>query len=441
MNKVFLIIKREFLNRVQKKSFLIATILTPLLFPAIFGVMIWVAVKDQKSAQAREVIVLDETGIFKFEDGTKYVYTTIDGNLDQGKKALTESDKFGFLHIPKLDIYDPQGITLYTRTNPSMSVMGDFKSVLEAQIRQIKLEETGIDQEILKKLETRVSIGTLNITDTGEEKESNANLTFGIGYGLSFLIYLFIFIYGAQVMQGVLDEKTNKIVEVIVSTVRPFQLMMGKVVGVASVGLLQFVIWIVLIGVLSTAILGFFGLNQSDMETVQSISSSMPQTDMGNDLANNAEVMKIVKLVTDIPYAYIISVFLFYFLGGYLLYGALFAAVGSAVDNIQDAQQFTFPITMPLIVGFVGAIAFVLQDPTGNVSFWLSIIPFTSPVAMMARIGFGVPAWELALSMVLLILGFIFTIWVAGRIYRIGILMHGTKVNYKVLFKWMRMKN
>lgn len=440
MNKILIIIKREFLNRVQKKSFLLVTILTPLVFPAIFAGMIWFAVNEKKSAEAKEVIVLDESGIFSFESDARYKFTKMEGSLDQGKKSLTEGELFGFLHIPSIDIYNPQGITLYTRTSPSMSTMSDFKSTIERQIKDVKLTETGVDRELIKRLETKVTIGTLNVSETGVEKESDAGVTFGIGYGLSFLIYLFIFIYGAQVMQGVLDEKTSKIVEVIVSTVRPFQLMMGKVVGVASVGLLQFLIWAVLIGVSSVVIMSAFGLTQGDMEAVQGGMNGMATQEMTSELQSDEQVQKMMSVVMGIPYFYILSVFLFYFLGGYLLYGALFAAVGSAVDNIQDAQQFTFPITMPMIIGFIGSIAFVLQDPTSSISFWLSIIPLTSPVAMMARIGFGVPAWELALSMVLLILGFIFTIWVAGRIYRIGILMHGTKINYKILFKWMMMK-
>ncbi|MEO0405428.1 MAG: ABC transporter permease, partial [Bacteroidota bacterium] len=241
-------------------------------------------------------------------------------------------------------------------------------------------------------------------------------------------IYIFLFAYGSQVMQGVIEEKSSKIVEVIVSTVRPFQMMVGKVVGVASVGIVQLVIWILLMGVFWTVSVSLFGITPGGD---QEAAAQMAEANSNGffDVLNQANWLQIIPL------------FFFYFLGGYLLYGALFAAVGSAVDTPADAQQFMMPIMLPIIVALMGLFLFVFEEPNGAPSFWLSIIPFTSPIVMMGRIGFGVPLWEIGLSIVLLIAGFFFTLWLAGRIYRIGILMHGTKVNYKVLAKWFMMKN
>jgi len=238
-------------------------------------------------------------------------------------------------------------------------------------------------------------------------------------------------------MQGVIEEKSSKIVEVIVSSIRPFQMMVGKVVGVASVGIVQFVIWMVLMSAISFAGLTVFGLSMDPVETAQLVE----QTQESSDIQSNEKIQEFIAIANDIPITQIVLLFLFYFLGGYLLYGALFAAVGSAVDNPADAQQFMMPIMLPIIIALLGMMMFVFPDPHGTASFWLSIIPFTSPIVMMGRIGFGVPAWEIALSMLLLVGGFFFTLWLAGRIYRIGILMHGTKVNYKILAKWLTMKN
>jgi ABC-2 type transport system permease protein len=253
---------------------------------------------------------------------------------------------------------------------------------------------------------------------------------------------MFVLIYGIQIMQGVIDEKTSKIVEVIVSSVKPFQLMMGKIIGIASVGLLQFLIWIFIITFVSSSVLGYFGLKSPQGQMMEQVSKQVDNEEVNEAVASqNKEVTELLNNLDQIPFTKIAIVFVFYFLGGYLLYGALFAAVGSAVDSIQESQQFQFPITLPLLIAYMSLFFVILRDPHGQMSFWLSIIPLTSPVAMVGRIAFGVPLWQLALSMVLLVAGFIFTTWVAGRVYRVGILMTGTKVNYKVLAKWFMMKN
>ena len=443
MNKIWLIIQREFLNRVQKKSFLITTILVPLIFPAIIGGLAYVAIKDAQSAKADIVHVLDESKKFTFEDGKRFQFIPIDQTLEQAKKIYNETNDFALLYIPDLDINKPEGVLLYTKENPSIDKVGDLESLIETRIHDLKLQEYKIDEATIKSLRPQVSLKQFNLTETGEEKSSSAGILYGLGFGLGILIYMFVLIYGIQIMQGVIDEKTSKVVEVIVSSVKPFQLMLGKILGIASVGLLQFSIWIILISVLSSGTLAYFGLKMPQKQAMEQMTQQMDNNPEMKEAMEqqNSKVGELLGNLSEIPFGKIAFVFLFYFLGGYLLYGALFAAVGSAVDSQQEAQQFQFPVTIPLLIGYIGLFMFILRDPHGSASFWLSVIPFTSPVAMVGRIAFGVPAWELALSMALLVGGFLLTTWIAGRIYRIGILMTGTKVSYKVLAKWFMMKS
>jgi ABC-2 type transport system permease protein len=246
---------------------------------------------------------------------------------------------------------------------------------------------------------------------------------------------MFIFIYGNQIMQGVIEEKSSRIVEILVSSLKPFQLMMGKILGIAAVGLTQLIIWIVLIGILTTVVTGFLGMQMPQQQAME-----MASSDLGQSMPNS-ELGDILQMLSGINVTEIVLCFIFYFLGGYLMYGALFAGIGSAVDAPSDAQQFMLPVTIPLIVAYMGLFVFVLNDPNSTTSFWLSIIPLTSPIAMMGRVSYGVPGIELALSMGLLILGFLATTWLAGKIYRIGILMHGTKPTYKTLWKWIKTNN
>ena len=441
MNKIWLIIQREFLTRVQKKSFLVATILVPLIFPAIIGGLIYLMKQEAETAKADTVQVLDESGKFTFENTKKFIFVPLQMSADQAKKTYNETNDFALLYIPPFEISKPEGLVIYTQENPSIEKVGDLESILEEKVRDLKLEEYKIDKAILKSLKTNISLKQINLSDTGEEKSSSSGLLYGLGFGLGILIYMFVLIYGIQIMQGVIDEKTSKIVEVIVSSVKPFQLMLGKIIGIASVGVVQFLIWIILISVLSTSVLGYFGLKMPQKQAMEEVSKNMNQNEeMQEMMTENSKVTDLLGNLSEIPFAKIAFIFIFYFLGGYLLYGALFAAVGSAVESIQESQQFQFPLTLPLLIGYFGLFMFILRDPHGSISFWLSVIPFTSPVAMVGRIAFGVPAWELALSMVLLIAGFILTTWIAGRIYRVGILMTGTKVSYKVLAKWFLMR-
>lgn len=443
MDKIWLIFQREFLNRVQKRSFLIATILIPLIFPAIIAIMVYVMMKQEESAGKQTVRVVDVSGRFRFGENNKYTFIRTTDDLEKAKTDFNRSTDFALLYIPQFDLADPRGITLYTRENPSIRKMEDLENILESRIHDLKLEQFNIDKATLESLKTDVTLNNINLSETGEEKESNTSTLYVLGFVLGVMIYMFVLIYGMQIMLGVIEEKTSKIVEVILSSVKPFQLMMGKILGIAAVGLLQFTIWVVLVSVLSTATLSLFGVSMPQQQAMEQISRQMETgADVaGQVAAQNTQVVKILHSLQEIPFGYILFNFAFYFLGGYLLYGALFAAVGSAVDSQQEAQQFTFPITLPLIISYFGLFMFILNDPHSTASFWFSVIPFTSPIAMMGRLGFGVPLWQLLLSQVLLVGGFVFTTWIAARIYRVGILMHGTRINYKVLAKWFMMNH
>jgi len=435
MNKIWLIIQREFLNRVQKKSFLIATIVIPLIFPAIIGLLVFISKQSEKNASKEIIHVVDESQTF-VSDSSRFRFKPFTGSLDDAKKAFDKSEDFGLLYVPPYELSKPKGITLYTKTNPSLDDVNNIERLFETQIKDRKMRQLNIEQKLLDSLRTNVKIKTVKLSDGGQEKSSNSGILFGIGMAGGILMYMFIFIYGAQIMQGIIEEKTSKVVEVIVSSVKPFQLMMGKIIGLASVGLLQFLIWIILISTLTFGVLGFFGIDPPQQQALQQMSPDVA----AQQAAMNTELISGLNEVLNLPWGFILFTFLFYFLGGYLIYGALFAAVGSAVDSPAEAQQFMFPITIPMLISYMSLFMFILKDPHGTVSVWLSIIPFTSPIAMMGRIGFEVPTWQLVLSMALLIAGFIVTTWVAGRIYRVGILMTGTKVNYKVLAKWFMQK-
>ena len=441
MNKVWLIIQREFLNRVQKKSFLLTTVLVPLIIPTLIGGLVYVMVKESESAKADVVHVVDESGKFTFTNNNHFTFITLGQNLEQAKATYQQTKDFALLHIPPFDVNNPEGLTLYTKENPSIEKVNHLENILEERIRDLKLEQYQIDKETLRNLKTNIQFKQINISDTGEEKNSNAGILYGLGFGLGILIYVFVLVYGIQIMQGVIDEKTSKIVEVIVSSVKPFQLMLGKILGIALVGLTQFTIWILLITFLSSGILAYFGLRLPQKEMMEQVQQKMATNEeMKEEMAQqNSKIEDILADVSEVPIAKITFVFLFYFLGGYLMYGALFAAVGASVDSLQESQQFQFPITIPLLIGYLGLFMFVLRDPHGTPSFWLSIIPFTSPVAMVGRIAFDAPLWQLALSMILLVGGFLLTTWVAGRIYRVGILMTGTKINWKVMVKYFMM--
>lgn len=428
MHKIGLIISREYLTRVRKKSFIIMTIIGPLLFAALIILPTWLASQE---GDLKVIEVLDESGHFsdKFQDTESLVFEYISGDLEAAKERVPNESTFGLLYIPAIDIDQPTGISLYTLSNPSIVMVKTIERTIKNELEEIKLTNSGIDKETLAALKADISIATISLSVTGEEKASNSGAASVAGYVGALLIYFFIFYYGAQIMRGVIEEKTNRILEVIISSVRPMQLMLGKIIGVAAVGLTQFVLWVMLTLAISSLVTALIGID----------AAASPQMAQAGDVPMS-EIDSIMSSLTSLNFGLIVGVFLFYFLGGYLMYGALFAAVGSAVDSDADSQQFMFPITIPLIFSIV-VLGAVLKDPDGSLAFWMSMIPLTSPVVMMMRTPFGVPEWQLALSMLLLIGGFLFTSWVAGRIYRVGILMHGTKVNYKTLAKWFVLKN
>lgn len=435
MNKVFLILSREYLVRVKKKSFIIMTFLGPLLFAGITIVPIWLS---NEAIEERVVYIKDDTGLFqeKFRNtkNTTYIFTEI--NLGDAKSNVSDHLTPNLLYIPAIDIENPRGVVFYSNSNPSFSLLNDLNQALKSEIEEIKLARSGLDREIIENLKVNLSIDTVNLSE-GTEKESNVAVATVVGYLGAFMTYFFIFYYGTQIMRGVIEEKTNRIIEVIVSSVKPFQLMMGKVLGIGAVGLTQFALWVLLTMAISTGLTFVFGIDTQSQPIAMDQIADLSEAEMAK---SNDKAQEILESIFTQDFTLIISAFVFYFLAGFFLYGALFAAVGSAIDHESDAQQFMLPITIPLIFSIV-ALSAILNEPNGSLAFWLSIIPFTSPVVMMMRIPFDVPAWELILSMSLLVLGFISTIWVAGRIYRVGILIYGTKVNYRTLAKWFFVRN
>ena len=433
MNKISLIISREYLTRVRKKSFIIMTFVGPLLFALIIIVPTWLATRG---GDEKVIEVIDESSLFQnvLADTDEINYTFTTNDPEEAKQELKNSDNYGLLYIPAIDINNPQGIQFYSTSKPSVSVISNLERSIRQKVETMKLEKSGLTQEVLDNLKVKVSIATISITEQGEQESSSLAAT-GIGYISSLLIYFFIFFFGAQIMRGIIEEKTSRIIEVIISSVKPFQLMMGKIIGVGAVGLTQFLLWTLLTFTITTVLSSVFGFEpQAATGMVNGQSAEIQAAATQNEFAG------IMAAIQSINIPQVLICFLIYFLGGYLLYGSLFAAVGSAVDSEVDSQQFMLPVTLPLIISIV-TLGAVLNEPHGPVAFWMSMIPFTAPVVMMMRIPFGVPLWQLLLSISLLIGGFIFTVWFASRIYRVGILMHGTKVNYKVLAKWFMMKN
>ena len=432
MNKVLLIIQREYLTRVKKKSFLLMTFLVPALIIAMYALIAYLSVNG--ADKATEVSVYDDSGIFtsEFKNTETVSFSAGKTSFAEAKKeAATNEDGF-ILHIPK-DIEQLSKVELYSKKKVGLSALSTINAQLEKILRNKQLKDAGIDAKTLATIKPDISIDSKELTAEGE-KDSSAGAAYAIGFAAAILIYMSLFIYGAQVMRGVIEEKTSRIVEVVISSVKPFQLMMGKIIGIGLVGLTQFTLWIVL----STTLVGTAGkiLLKDKVNTVKTELVEGKQNKAIAEASNNP-ALTVINAVKTLNLPYIFACFLVYFLGGYLIYSALFAAVGSAVDNETETQQFMLPITLPLLFTYIMSFSFIINNPDSSLSFWLSIIPFTSPIAMMVRLPFGVPDWQLALSMVLLIGGFILTTWIAAKIYRVGILMYGKKASYKELAKWL----
>ena len=420
MRKIWLIIKREYLVRVRKKAFIVMTIVGPLLMAALMIVPTYLA----NETQELRTIAIEEDG-FEFTnqiEDTDFLHfskiPTEEATLL--KNDFSESNYYALLYIMG------DNFTLYSNQQISLTVSKTIENQLEQIIEHQKLKAVGIDLTILSEAQSTVHISTKIITEGGGTTNSKAEASMGIGFVCGILIYMFIFMYGTMVMRGVIEEKTSRIVEVIISSVKPFQLMMGKILGVALVGLTQFALWILL----TIAIASFAELMFMDEGSMTTELNSTQQSILLSELSNLTGGINLMQIFVS---------FIFYFLAGYLMYSSLFAAVGSAVDAEADTQQFVLPITIPLILAFI-LIQPIIENPDGPLAFWMSIIPFTSPVIMMVRLPFGVANWELALSMCVLILSFVLTTYLAGKIYRTGILMYGKKTSYKELWKWLSYK-
>lgn len=445
MNKILLIIQREYFSRVKKKSFIVMTFLTPLLIAgvyAIIGYFTYKGIKDTHDIVA--IVSTNKTLTEKLQTDENIEYTYIDKSLEDAKKDIGQADYDYILYLPEFTLDAPKGIELFGTKQAGMSLNRRVSGDIEELIRTQKLKESGISQSDLDKLKTEVDLTTKKIADTGVEEESSAGASTFIAFTAGVLMFMFIMMYGIQVMRGVIEEKTSRIIEVMISSVKPFQLMMGKIVGIALVGLTQFMLWIVLTLAISTAAVSLF----VDKDDVKEIAAAQAQSQVttGNPTMAAAATQAgpigdIQKSLAGLDVGKIVMVFIFFFLGGYLFYSALYAAIGSAVDSETETQQFMMPVMLPLLLGYALSLSVVTNDPYGNTAFWLSMVPFTSPIAMVVRMPYGVPTWELVLSMAILVVGFLGTVWVAGRIYRVGILMYGKKTTFKEMFKWFTYKN
>ncbi len=440
MSKIIIIIQREYLSRVKKKSFIIMTILGPILFSALMIVPIWLSMQGESQ---HFVEVIDESKIVMgyLKDSKNIHYDYADVSLADAQKNFYKKDSIytDILYIP-YNILNRAAPTIFYKSNPAIGAQEYMRSAIETALYEHQLEDDSIDMKKVDAAHISINMLTKKQPEHGDAENTNTGVNMAVGFGAGILIYIFIFLYGVQVMQGVIEEKTSRIVEVIISSVKPFQLMMGKIVGIAMVGLTQFILWValtmILAGIGQATFLKDF-TEQKNTALQQNVVPSMPNQIHTQANITSSETADLIKGLQHINFVQMLFYFLFYFLGGYLLYSAMFAAVGSAIDSEADKQQFMMPITIPLVISFIAA-QFIMQNPESPLAFWFSIIPFTSPIVMMVRLPFGVPVWELALSMALLVAAFVFMTWLAGKIYRTGILMYGKKVSYKELWKWLR---
>ncbi|WP_442267210.1 ABC transporter permease [Tenacibaculum sp. ZS6-P6] len=438
MNKLKLIIQREFIAKVKNRSFIIMTFLSPLLMVGMGALVFFLTKKNEE--KVKKIVFVDESGIFskdvfkdsktlQFEDYTKL-------GIEETKKKVEEGDYYGALYIPKKDSLEvlAKSIEFYSKDSPGLTIMDNIERKVDARLRNLKLTDFGIDLEKIKASKISSDVKMYNFS--GEESSKAKNVASIIAGGAAgYLLFMFVLIYGTSVMRSVIEEKTSRIIEVIVSSVKPFQLMLGKIIGNASAGLLQFFIWGLILLVLSVVLPAIFGVSFTEMQTAQ---VSAEQMETIKQAADMSKFEKIIQGVLDLPLLKMFILFIFYFFGGYMLYSSLFAAIGAAVDNETDSQQFMTPIMLPLILGVYVGFFTVINDPHGPISVIFSYIPFTSPIVMLMRIPFGVAWWEILISLLILILTFMSAVWVAAKIYRVGILMYGKKPNYKDLWKWIR---
>ena len=431
---ILLIIEREFITRVRKKTFLVITIIAPVLFAAL---MIVPGVLASLPADHKNIVVLDEPALLLPEVGNDQFALDYlnpkEFDLALAKDYLRDSDKDALLYIPAGEGWDPdfikRNILLYGKEDIGMELQGFIENRIEDKINRQKLLKQGVDPEVVNQAKTQVNIKSFTLgEEDGQDETSATPLKMGLGYIAGMMIYFFIFFYSVQVMRGVIEEKTSRIVEVIISSVRPYQLMLGKILGIGLVGVVQFLIWIILSSLIYVVVSQFV---YPEIFAQQVISGP-------NDADLSVlETTGIFDMVSSINFPLVLGGFVFYFFGGYFLYSALFAALGSAIDQEADSQQFMLPVTAPMIIAIITAMN-VIQEPNGQLAFWMSMIPLTSPITMMIRLPFGIPLWEVALSGAILVASFFAVVGIASKIYRVGILMYGKKVTWKELYKWLK---
>ncbi|MEI6190583.1 MAG: ABC transporter permease [Chitinophagia bacterium] len=438
MNKIWLIIQREYSSRVKNKRFLILTFLMPILIVGLIAASAYLSISG---IEHRNIAVVDPNGFIKNSlKNTSQISFSFPNNIDSNN--YTQKGFTDILILPSFEKNKKADYILRSKKSMGLMLQESISNKINSAIEDQMLQDAGIKQSILDSIHSASQFAELKAyEDKGKtSKESNAGLAMGIGYASGLLIYMTMFIYGAMVMRGVMEEKTNRIAEVIISSVKPFELMMGKIIGIGAVGLTQFLLWIVLIISLTSVAMGFLPADIQHQVTTLQQSNGQMAGGMMQASESAVKIYNIQHTINTANWPLIIGCFIFYFIGGYLFYAALFAAVGSTVnEDPQDAQSLMFPITMPLIFSYI-ITNMVTQNPNTPIAFWASIIPFSSPMVMMARVAYGVPSavsyWELALSMITLIAGFVFTTWLSGRIYRTGILLYGKKVTWKIMFKW-----
>ncbi len=436
MNHLPLIIKREYLTKVRNKSFIVMTFLSPLIMIALIAVVSYLS--QLNNDKQRTISVLDDTGYLEdvFQNTDNTTYTSLNGlNLDDAIALVKEKEDYGLLHIASVDSLDvfSNNVKFYSEESPSISIMSGLERKIEKRLREMKLQKDGVSLAQIEASKSSIDIAQESFDGEKSSKMDNVvKLAFGGAAG--YLLFMFIIIYGNMIMRSVIEEKTSRIIEVIISSVKPIQLMMGKIIGTSLAGITQFAIWVILGGVLLTIVSAIFGIDMSQVQTPQQeLVNQAMQTEGAQAMAEN-----LITAISNLPLTNLVVAFMFFFIGGYLLYSSLYAAIGAAVDNETDTQQFMLPILMPLILAVYVGVFTVIEDPHGTVSTVFSFIPLTSPVVMLMRIPFGVPLWQQGLSLLLLIGTFILAVWFAAKIYRVGILMYGKKPTYKELFKWLK---
>lgn len=441
MKKMWVILKREYITRVKNKTFIIMTILTPLLFIGVYLIAILIALSQNENDVYKNVLLY--TPNHQFEKQPDTIANFVFKNTANYNEALTtvKTDKaYALLSIEDANWLKMDSVQWISKKNLSLEQKQNLESKLVAAIHKSNLSKEGIDIQIIEKTKPKLTISSKEIGDDGELKSNESSVKTIIAFVLVFIIYMFIFIYGTMIMRSVMEEKTNRIVEVLVSSVKPFHLMLGKILGVALTGLTQIALWIIFGTILSVIIIPIIGLKTGAHAAVPT-GTMNGQIQKSAEMVQNSDVGNLLDTLVNLPFGQIIFSFIVFFVFGYLLYSSLFAAIGSAVNQETDSQQFVFPVTLPLIFSIIVAQTTVFTNPHGTISKILSYFPLTSPVIMPMRVPFGVAWYELLISTAILILSFLFVVYIAGRIYRVGILMYGKKPTWGQLFKWIFVKD